>query len=393
MEHEVTPPDGLLGSVMKEMQARRVRRKRWIFSACAASVALLAGICAVYYTERIEYQDPRVAGIAPVKSENELEDTGSHTSSGGSEKVTGKLAEKHSGAFRPSAREATEGDRGDAAVINRQSEDNPIPQGSEEKNCEDISPEEFAPLKESDPDGNDYLAYADLKNNDRDTGVSVGISTSANGLGGMFNGSNASALPLRSTTLQPMTRMGGGGLSNSPTNDIQPSFVERFDHKLPLRFSLDFSLPVYTGLSIGTGITYTYLRSDISYGYSDSRLMKAHQNLHYLGIPVNLRYTPLSFRNLDIYVSAGMMAEKCLAGEIKEEDPVDTGYSYPGCDDRPFQFSVNAAAGVQYNLTRKCGVYLEPGIGIYLKNGSKLRSIYSERPVTFNVNIGLRFGH
>ncbi|MDE6342315.1 MAG: PorT family protein, partial [Muribaculaceae bacterium] len=358
MEHEVTPPDGLLASVMKEMQARKVRKKRWIFSACAASVALLAGICAVYFTERIEYKEPRVAGIAPAKIDKEGKNTGSQTSSVGSEKITDKLAEKHTEAVRESDREATENDRGDVAVIHPKSQDDPLSQGNEDNNCEDISPEEFAFRRESDSAGNDYLAYVDLKNHDNNTGVSVSISTSANGLGGMFNGSDASAVPRQNTVSLPLTRMGGGGLANSPTNNIQPSFVEVFDHKLPLRFSLDFSFPVYKDLSIGSGITYTYLRSDISYGYSDSRLMKAHQNLHFLGIPVNLRYTPLHFRNLDIYVSAGLMAEKCLAGEIKEDEPVDAGYSYPGCDERPFQFSGNAAAGVQYNLSRQCGVYM-----------------------------------
>lgn len=393
MEHEVTPPDGLLASVMKEMQARRVRKKRWIFSACAASAALLAGICAVYFTERIEYQEPRVAGTAPVKIEKEGKNSGSPTSSVGSEKISANLASKRSGTVSSSAGDAAEDDRGDVATISRQSQHNPHLQDCENENCEDISPEEFASRRESDPTGNDYLAYVDIKNHDKDTGVSFGISTSANGLGGMFNGSDASALPQRNTPLQPLTRMGGGGLSNSPTNNIHPSFVERFDHKLPLRFSLDFSLPVYNDLYMDTGIVYSLLRSDITYGYSGSSLSKAHQNLHFLGIPVNLRYTPLHLRKLDIYCSLGFMAEKCIAGEIKEDSPADIGYSYEGCNERPYQFSFNAAAGVQYNVSDKCGIYIEPGAGLYLKNGSRLRSIYTERPITFNLNIGLRFGY
>ena len=87
------------------------------------------------------------------------------------------------------------------------------------------------------------------------------------------------------------------------------------------------------------------------------------------------------------------MAEKCIAGQIREADPQDPGYAYVGSDERPFQFSVNAAVGAQYLLAGRCAVFIEPGVGIYLKNGSKLRTIYSERPVTLNVNVGLRFGH
>ncbi len=183
-------------------------------------------------------------------------------------------------------------------------------------------------------------------------------------------------------------------LTNSPSdNSPTPSFIEMFDHKLPLRFSVDFSWRLAHGLDIGTGICYSYLRSDIKYGYSDSPLSKATQNLHFIGIPVNLRYTPWSFRKFDVYASLGFMAEKCIAGEIKDESSHAPRYSYEGCDDRPFQFSFNAAAGIQYSLARKCVVFIEPGVGLYLKNGSRLRTIYSERPLTFNFNVGLRFGN
>ncbi len=385
MEHEVAPPEGLLESVQNEILARKVR-KRWILSACAASIALLAGISAFYFAERIDQNVSGVPKIAGTYTAKEFQGTVSKTS--------GVAVAMSSVASPVSTPTVSNGERGVVVIEDQKSEDNALTQDIEDKNCEDIPPEEFVSRIDSDPQGNDYYAAdVDVKNRNRLSDVSVGLSASANGLGGMICDADPGVAANRSAS-QPMTRMGGGGLSNSPTNDIQtpPSFVEMFDHKLPLRFSLDFSLPVCRDLYIGTGITYSYLRSDISYGYSDSRLMKAHQNLHYLGIPVNLRYAPFHFRNLDIYLSAGFMAEKCVAGNINEETATDVGYSYPGCNDRPFQFSVNAAAGVQYNLTRQCGIYIEPGAGVYLKNGSMLRSIYTEKPVTFNLNIGLRFG-
>ena len=222
--------------------------------------------------------------------------------------------------------------------------------------------------------------------------MSVGASASANGLGGMINNGNIEGRPLLASGSIPLTRMGGGVLGESNSSPA-PTYVELFDHRLPVRVSIDFSWPVGHGVSVGTGLTYSYLKSDIRYGYSDSPLFNASQYLHFIGIPVNVRYTPWSFRNLGIYVSAGFMAEKCIAGQIKEADPQYPLYRYEGCDSRPFQFSFNGAAGVQYSLTHRCAVFIEPGVGIYLKNGSKLRTIYSERPITFNVNVGLRFGH
>lgn len=66
----------------------------------------------------------------------------------------------------------------------------------------------------------------------------------------------------------------------------------------------------------------------------------------------------------DFYASAGFMTEKCISGQIIKENPGDAKYSYTGCEDRPFIFSVNASAGVQYNLSKKCGIYVEPGVGL-----------------------------
>ncbi len=199
---------------------------------------------------------------------------------------------------------------------------------------------------------------------------------------------------LPTSALMPSTRMGGGVLTDIPThNSPPPRFIEVFDHKLPARFSIDFSWSVGQNLNVGTGICYSYLRSDIKYGYSDAPLFKATQNLHFVGIPVNLRYTALRFRKFEVYASAGFMAEKCIGGQLKEESPSNLGYHYEGCDERPFQFSFTAAAGLQYALAHRCAVFIEPGAGMYLKNRSTLRTIYSERPLTFNVNVGLRFGY
>lgn len=57
---------------------------------------------------------------------------------------------------------------------------------------------------------------------------------------------------------------------------------------------------------------------------------------------------------------------------------------------RPLQWSVNAGAGVQYNISSMVGIYAEPGLSYYFDNGSNIETIYSEKPLNFNLNIGLR---
>ena len=58
---------------------------------------------------------------------------------------------------------------------------------------------------------------------------------------------------------------------------------------------------------------------------------------------------------------------------------------------KPLQWSVNASAGVQFDIVPSVGVYAEPGISYYFDNGSDIRTIYKDEPLNFNLNVGMRF--
>ena len=58
---------------------------------------------------------------------------------------------------------------------------------------------------------------------------------------------------------------------------------------------------------------------------------------------------------------------------------------------RPLQFSVSGAIGAEFNLSRQFSIYAEPGLGYYFDNGSKISTYYQDKPLNFNLNVGLRF--
>ena len=389
-DYDVVPPPGLLDAIEAKIRARKMRNRR-VFGAVAASVALIGGVSVAL----IPNIPDTVSG--PLMPDVAGEDKGTELA----ERIAkNRTVSEPLSIMRKSAKTVLM-----SMEVNPKSETVKLPEieDSPEENQKNtnenphMDPESDIPSKRIEDESNSDEVVAVVEIIDSYSKeylpLAVGASASANGLGGMFNGDNAEGHPLLASASMPHTRMGGGfvGESNS-NNSPTPTYVELFDHRLPVRASIDFSWSVGYGVSVGTGLTYSYLKSAIRYGYSDSSLFKASQCLHFLGIPVNVRYSPWSFKNLGIYVSAGFMAEKCIGGQIKKENPQDPGYSYVGSDDRPFQFSFNAAAGLQYSLVGNCAIFIEPGIGIYPKNGSRLRTIYSERPVTFNVNVGLRFG-
>ena len=386
-DYDFVPPDGLLESVQDEIRGRRIRRMR-VWGAIAASVALLVGIFAILFSEKTDRYVPLIVNVPDGDRENKS-----------SNRQINKIV---SSATELSSISNTKRTLGFAETVIALNDPSSIPEiPSEARQVDTQEYQERGKKTDSEP-GDSYLSsisdngvttYSGMRDVSG-SHLSVGLSASANGLGGLLNDNDIGATSMPAASSMPYTRMGGGMMSDSHANTVPtPTFIERFDHKLPVRFSVDFSLPVGHHFSFDAGVCYSYLRSDIRYGYSDQPLYKAVQKLHFIGIPVNLRWTPWRSGKFGIYVSAGVMAEKCIGGELREESPSNPVYRYVGCDERPFQFSFNAAAGAQYDLTRNCALFIEPGVGVYLKNGSRLRTIYSERPLTFNVNVGLRFGY
>lgn len=51
------------------------------------------------------------------------------------------------------------------------------------------------------------------------------------------------------------------------------------------------------------------------------------------------------------------------------------------------------ALGAQYNINRKVGVYVEPGIAYYFDDGSSVQTIRKENPCNFTLQAGLRLSY
>lgn len=58
---------------------------------------------------------------------------------------------------------------------------------------------------------------------------------------------------------------------------------------------------------------------------------------------------------------------------------------------KPLQWSLSAAAGAQFKITEKLGIYAEPGVVYYFDDGSNVNTIRKEHPFNFNIQLGVRF--
>ena len=167
----------------------------------------------------------------------------------------------------------------------------------------------------------------------------------------------------------------------SSINDIAKAYTYtdvESKHHIPLRLGLSLQYQLNDRLALLTGINYTFLKSEFS--YPQHQHLNFNQELSYLGIPIGLSWKIWSSKHFNIYLAGGTMLEKCVKAEVSEGD-IDT---------HPWQCSINAAAGAEYNFTRLFGVYLEPSLGYYFNDGTKLEHYYKEHPLAPSLQFGLR---
>ncbi len=163
-------------------------------------------------------------------------------------------------------------------------------------------------------------------------------------------------------------------------------------HRQPLRFGFSLRYMITPAFGIESGISYTLLMSNVNSG-GEECYYDEDRTLHYMGVPVNLVWNAWSGKRLSFYLSGGASVEKCVSGHastryVLRGRPVSS--ERRSISVAPLQWSLAAAAGLQYNLSRRAGLYVEPGMGYYFDNGSETETAYSRRPLNFNLNMGVR---
>lgn len=195
---------------------------------------------------------------------------------------------------------------------------------------------------------------------------------------------HSSSHEVKAASTSPMARILAAN-SNEEVNT-------RKKHKLPIKAGLSVRYKITPRLSLESGVTYSYLSSELTAGSKGNRY-ETEQTLQYIGIPLKVNYSLWGNRYWDVYVSAGGEVEKCVAGKSETDYVVDGKKVSTDHEDvkvKPLQCSLNAAAGLQFNILPNLGVYAEPGVGYYFNNGSKVETIYKEKPFNFNLKAGLR---
>ena len=183
-----------------------------------------------------------------------------------------------------------------------------------------------------------------------------------------------------------------GGLMRTLASNRASSFEAH--HAAPLRVGVTAAWELTPHLNLVSGLNWTHLNSEFEETANPIRTVVG-QDLGYLGIPLRLETAFNVWKGLWLSAGAGGMVEKGILSSSWTNTWVDGQMAEtiknPKPDTGGLLWSVGANAGAEYRFSPSFGLYFTPGVEYHFANGSEVRSAYTEKPLHWNVNLGVRF--
>lgn len=165
----------------------------------------------------------------------------------------------------------------------------------------------------------------------------------------------------------------------------------------PVSVGVEVSYDLGRRVFLGSGLSYTCLVSESSSGSSESR-GSLTQTVHLLGVPLKVGYKIIDNPLFELSVAGGGRVDKAIASKtvtrlaLNGPEPVKSASSGTVF---PLYWSLTASASAAYKLSSLVGLYLEPGLswhfGSKSDNGLALETVWSGRPLNFQLNAGVKF--
>ncbi len=221
------------------------------------------------------------------------------------------------------------------------------------------------------PEQSPFVPEAYTANSSR---VNFGTTAAAVSGGGLLTAAALSLLAPQAGRIESVSQQGAQYGSSDPV--IGGSIPRSVDFCFPLRLGLSARVPLVGRLNLTTGLDYSLYTTKLTYTtFTDV------QRAHYLGVPVRLDWTLLGNKWLELYVGGGLEGDICLAMTLNGKSTCRDG----------FALSLLGAGGLQFNLSKRLGLYVEPQLSWTVPSrGRSLPTYRTQDPVVFTVNSGIR---
>lgn len=167
-----------------------------------------------------------------------------------------------------------------------------------------------------------------------------------------------------------------GLMTDQGNSSVIPDNLLSQKHSMPFKAGLSVKIKLNDRLGITTGLEYSLYTSRFKYRNSGTLTQKAQ----YLGVPLRLDWTFASARCFDFYVGGGLQGDFCVGAKLGGKSIAKDGFS----------FSMLGVGGVQLNISKRIGIYMEPEFSWTKTAGRVLDTYRSKHPFMFSATAGLR---
>ncbi len=167
-----------------------------------------------------------------------------------------------------------------------------------------------------------------------------------------------------------------GHVTYQGNSSVIPDNLLSQKHSMPFKAGLSVKIKLNDRLGITTGLEYSLYTSRFKYRNSGTLTQKAQ----YLGVPLRLDWTFASARCFDFYIGGGLQGDFCVGAKLGGKSIAKDGFS----------FSMLGVGGVQLNISKRIGIYMEPEFSWTKTAGRVLDTYRSKHPFMFSATAGLR---
>ena len=193
---------------------------------------------------------------------------------------------------------------------------------------------------------------------------------------------------------------------------------EHKHYPMLVKGGISVGIPIAERLKITTGLEYSQYRSSFTWYFVPKDggwpyYGEKEQLVQYLGMPLRLDWSFAKSRMLDVYIGGGIAADYCIGATLTDKRP-KVARTVENLDRDGFVFYLLGASGVQVNVNKRVGFYLEPEVtwtgakapksqaeettyppGYYgtqttTSESNGLETYRTEHPLMFSLSTGLR---
>ena len=184
-------------------------------------------------------------------------------------------------------------------------------------------------------------------------------------------------------------------------NDPTP-LSETKHHERPRTLQLSLAMPLTPRWSISSGLGFTWMKSTFEADNGNGNdITRRTQRLYYVSLPLGATYTIWRHDRLSLYATGNLRLDVPVRGRETTEWVYIGPYEHAPGDSlvfptthaavkAPWQWSVGAGVGVQYQLLPHVKAYFEPGFRYYFPTGSPVETYRNEHPLDVTFPFGIR---